>query len=56
MRMFWECFRILKIGEKMKQKKIELRKDEELLVTHKGSIRKIIISVDQFDDLCVLLN
>ena len=55
MRMFWECFPTLKIGNTMKQKNIELKKNEELLVTHKGSIRNIRIFVDAFGDLCILM-
>jgi hypothetical protein len=37
----------------MSTKKIELEKDEELIITHKGSAWFIILKVDNYDDICV---
>jgi len=32
--------------------KIELDKNEELEITHKGSVRKLVVGVDEVDDIC----
>ena len=35
---------------------IELDNYEKLIVTHKGSVRDVLIFVDKFDDLCISHN
>lgn len=32
---------------------VELDNDEKLIVNHKGSVRRLLIDVDKFDDLCI---
>ena len=32
---------------------IEIDKYEKLIINHKGSVRRLLIDVDEFDDLCI---
>lgn len=32
---------------------IEIDKDEKLIINHKGSVRRLLIDVDEYDDLCI---